>query len=171
MVRLVGILALCAGAAVASAPSKNSVVVSTGVASNHVMPSETITTHDSDGKLFTANVNDVVLDTKESVDCCHSDHVRLACCPVVGEGSPELQAVVQKYKLAKVASVAARKKMMDAQAYANKMEKAVISQREADEKAAAKKLEEAEKYKTGLDIKIPSTLRSYSVAAEDIASP
>ena len=36
----------------------------------------------------------------------------------------------------------------------------VIDQRQSDEDAIAKKAEEKEKYSKGLDIKIPSTLRS-----------
>ena len=62
-------------------------------------------TAQSEGRLYVANVNDTVIDpVEDSINCCHSEHIRLACCPVVGEGSPALQGLISAYKASKARS-------------------------------------------------------------------
>jgi hypothetical protein len=139
-----------------------------------VKPTETVNTVKSEGRLYVANVDDTVIDPAENTNCCHSEHTRLACCPVIGEGSPALQGLFNAYKASKARSEDLRKRWNSANSDTKKLEKMVIDQRQNDEDAIAKKAEEKEKYSKGLDIKIPSTLRSNnpkgSFSAEQLAA-
>jgi hypothetical protein len=137
------------------------VVVAEAVASAlSIKAKERVKTAQSEGRLYVANVNDTVIDPVEDTNCCHSEHIRLACCPVVGEGSPALQGLISAYKASKARSDSLRKRLDSASDETKKLEKMVIDQRQSDEDAITKKAEEKEKYSQGLDIKIPSTLRS-----------
>ena len=128
-----------------------------------VQPTERVNTVQSEGRLYVANVNDTVVDTMEDTSCCHSEHIRLACCPVVGEGSPALQGLMSAYKASKARADALKKRYDSANGETKQLEKMVIDQRQREEDEIAKKAEEKEKYSKGLDIKIPSTLRSNHV--------
>ena len=148
-------------------------VVSEAVASPlSVQPTERVNTVKSEGRLYVANVNDTVVDTMEDTSCCHSEHIRLACCPVVGEGSPALQGLMSAYKSSKARADALQKRFDSANQETKQLEKMVIGQRQREEDEIAKKEEEKEKYSKGLDSKIPSTLRSnhgHGFSVEELA--
>ena len=149
-------------------------VITTSDKENFIHPTETVPTHNSEGRLYVANVNDTVLDTHEDVNCCHSEHIRLACCPVVGEASPQLQQKIEKYKKSKRRYARLEEKMKKAGKMIEAAEREVIMQREAEDMAKVKKVEEKKKYDEGLDIKIPPTYQhkhNYANVIEDLAVP